>query len=112
MSETILRSEVFKQLHARESFDMVWITCDRRRGAGGDIISAEGWMFVSDEIQEGRKAKNTSDKQAATTSLDRRDPNHPQNGTVNVFNPANSQVHIHKVHLDLIQFFNGKRVIN
>jgi hypothetical protein len=111
MDGTILRSQVFKLLHSGDSFDMVWITADRRRGTGGDLISAEGWMVVEQVKSEKLKVKS-ADAPAFGNGGPSRDPNHPENGTVNVYNPANSGVHPHKVHIDLIQFFNGKRVIN
>ena len=106
MEETILRSDVFKALISGEPFDMSWVMCDRRRGTGGELISVEGWMILSDEaeVEPGNVTRETTDVS--------RDPDHARNGTVNVFNPANSGVHPYKVHIDLIQTFNGKRVIN
>jgi hypothetical protein len=114
MEQTILRSQVFQELQKNEPFDMVWITADRRRGTGGEIISAEGWMIVSKETMEGEKNRKRMNKRNAlnTEKKDSKDPDHVTNGTVNVFNPANSGIHPHKVHYDLIQFFNGRRVIN
>lgn len=107
----ILRYDVFKEIHSGEPFDMAWITCNRKKGTGGDIISAEGWMVVSDQPRETKDVKSETTENPSLKG-EAKDPNHPDNGTVNIFNPANSGVHIHKVHIDLIQFFNGKRVIN
>jgi hypothetical protein len=108
MEGTILRSEVYKAIHSGEPFDATWITCDRRRGTGGDIISAEGWMKLTSDEVENVAASVSADE---ATRI-KKDPNHPKHGTVNVFNPANSGHHPITVHYDLITFFNGKRVIN
>jgi hypothetical protein len=121
MEQTILRSQVFQELQKNKPFDMVWVTCDRRRGTGGKLISAEGWMVVSDEVIEGEKNRKRMGSKADKLKDERvknsesrieKDPNHPDNGTVNVFNPENSGLHIYKVHYDLILVFNEKRVIN
>lgn len=115
MEKTILRAQVFQEIHSGEPFDMIWITCDRRRGTGGEIISAEGWMVV---FRKAKAGETLADQGGATPGASdeaekiRKDPNHPENGTVNVYNPANSGYHPISVHFDLIQFFNGKRVIN
>ena len=107
--QVILRSQVFKEIHTGEPFDMVFITADRRRGSGGELIVAEGWMKLSYEQQHGGKELKILKEEA---SAENKDPNHEDHGTINVFNPANAGYHPIKVHYDLIQFFNGKRVIN
>lgn len=111
MEKTILRSQVYKEVLNGDPFDMIWITADRRRGTGGSIISAEGWMVIS-ERNFSADASGSNMGGGANRSEITKDPNHPENGTVNVFNPANSGYHPISVHWDLIQFFNGKRVIN
>lgn len=89
---------------------MVWISCDRRRGTGGDLMTAEGWMVMNPETLQNQK--NTSAEGSTKEDRTTKDPNHKENGTVNIFNPANAGIHPVTVHYDLIQFFNGKRVIN
>lgn len=119
MEETILRSQVFREVLNGAPFDMIWVTADRRRGTGGDLISAEGWMVCGYDTAGKNQASGVSvtelmilKEESSDGDRQTKDPNHSDNGTVNVFNPANSGVHPITVHWDLIQFFNGKRVIN
>lgn len=112
MQGTILRSEVWRQIHSGEPFDMIFITCDRRRRTGGELVTCEGWMVLSRDRESQAPAGATPPDPASAGAGITRDPNHEENGTVNVFNPGNSGVHPIRVHYDLIQFFNGKRVIN
>lgn len=116
MEQTILRSQVFKEILSGEPFDMKWVSADRRRGTGGDLVSAEGWMICSRDPAVKNRESGTSTAELLILKEEsdaaRKDPNHPENGTVNVFNPANAGIHPITVHWDLIQFFNGKRVIN
>lgn len=107
-TEYILRSEVMKQVDSGEEFDMVFITCDRNRGTGGELIRVRNWAKLShdDNVdalpgQARKKAKNLL-----------RNPNHWKNKTINIWNPGNRTNHPHKIHWRLIQFFNGKRVLN
>jgi hypothetical protein len=104
--DTILRSEVLKLVDTGASFDMEFVTADRRRGTGGKLIELKAWQKkigqpVEDTIP-GQHIRRTKPK----------DPNHYKHGTINVFNPANKAVHPHKVHVPLIQTFNGKKVVN
>jgi len=110
MEGTILRQQVYEQLFTGEPFDMVFVTCNRKKGTGGELVSLESWMILH-HPDEKTPQNEASDSQADDGKISR-DPDHAEHGTVNVFNPANSGVHITKVHVDLIQFFNGKRVIN
>jgi hypothetical protein len=103
-----LRSEVYEALHSGEPFDMEFITCHRKKGTGGDLFSVEGWMKISGKTTETDLPYNSIRIGSGLT----KDPHHIENGTINIFNPGNSGVHPISVHIDLIQFFNGKRVIN
>jgi hypothetical protein len=101
----ILRSEVLKIAESGEHFDMVFVTADRRRGTGGDLIDVKQWQKVD--------AKRTKPGQRRAPRAQRsKDPNHWENKTINICNPNNNSQHPIAVHYRLIQFFNGKRVIN
>jgi len=108
MEGTILRSEVLKQADTGEPFDMELVACDRRRGTGGELIRVKGWQKMGTE-EVARKMPGQLRKTALAIT---RSPNHWVNKTINIFNPNNRNLHPIKVHFRLIQFFNGKRVIN
>lgn len=98
---------------------MEFVTCDRRRGTGGELIEVRGWQLsgaahpdFTPYREDLQCVKSVVAKRRVESGELSKDPNHPQWGTVNIFNPANAGVHIHKVHLDLVQTFNGRRVIN
>ena len=108
MEDVILRSEVMKIADTGDHFDMVFVTCDRRRGTGGELIEVRSWQKMDTdapvERMPGRFRK--------TVKAMIRNPNHWKNKTINIFNPNNKMLHPHKVHFRLIQFFNSKRVLN
>jgi hypothetical protein len=115
MEATILRREVYKQLQSGEPFDMVFITADRRRKTGGEIVNATGWMVCGSSEESSKPAVKSSKPKAQSSEEDvkeTKDPHHKDRGTINIYNPANSGIHPISVHFDLIQFFNGKRAIN
>ncbi len=108
MEETILRSEVLKQADNGDPFDMVFVTCDRKRGTGGELITVKQWQKIGTDDPLPRMPGQLRKTVKAIT----RNPNHWVNKTLNIFNPNNRALHPIKVHFRLIQFFNGKRVIN
>jgi hypothetical protein len=118
MEATILRRQVYKELQSGEPFDMVFITADRRRKTGGEIVNATGWIVCgsSEESSKPGVKNNSKPKVLSSEELpdtkEPKDPHHKDHGTINIYNPANSGIHPISVHFDLIQFFNGKRVIN
>jgi hypothetical protein len=90
-----------------------YVTADRKRGTGGELIKCENWQLV----------RPLPDKQPATTgqaagepappaTTATKDPNHFQHKTFNIFNPANRSAHVRKVHYRLLLTLNGKRIIN
>ena len=108
MEETILRSDVMRQIDSDGSFSMEFVTCDRRRGTGGELIEVKSWQKLNAsadiEVLPGQA------RQKARQMI--KDPNHWKNKTINIWNPLNRSLHPHKVHFRLIQSFNGKRVVN
>lgn len=108
MEETILRSDVLKQADSGEPFDMVIVSCDRKRGTGGKLITVKGWQKLQHEEVAAKMPGQLRKVARAIT----RSPHHWENKTLNIFNPNNRALHPIKVHFRLIQFFNGKRVTN
>lgn len=108
MEDVILRSEVLKQADSGEPFDMVIVSCDRKRGTGGELITVKGWQKLGTE----EVAAKLPGQLRKTGRAIVRSPHHWVNKTINIFNPNNRALHPIKVHFRLIQFFNGKRVIN
>lgn len=106
--EYIHRHEVLNQMDEGAAFDMVFITCDRKRGTGGELVTVKGWQKATGEreyaVTEGGRLRFV--KRALV-----RNPNHARHKTVNIINPLNPRMHPVKVHVRLIQFFNGKRAI-
>ncbi len=110
---TILRKDVIAAIQNGEPITMEYVTADRRRGTGGDLISVDNWLKVSTDVPKEPTLRQAQGDNPLLSGHDRHtDPDHAINGTVNIYNPANPGIHPHKVHWDLIQFFNGKRVIN
>lgn len=108
MEDVILRSEALKRADNGEPFDMVIVSCDRKRGTGGELISVKQWEKLSSNAQ----AEKLPGQVRKTARAIVRSPNHWINKTINIHNPNNRALHPIKVHFRLIQFFNGKRVIN
>jgi hypothetical protein len=105
--ETILRSDVVRALDEGNPFTMEFITADRRRGTGGKLIKLENWVKHA-----GQPVDDTLPGAAAAGEKKKKDPGHYRHGTINVMNPGNKAIHITKVHIPLIQTFNGKKVVN
>jgi len=103
MAETIDLLTVLDEIDTGNTFDMTFITCDRRRGTGGEIVEVKGWAKV-------KREKGRGDEKSASFAASK-NPNHFENKTINIVNPRNRRLHPVKVHWYLIEFFNGKRVI-
>lgn len=106
--ETILRSEVVKQLDTGEPFDLEFVTANRRKGTGGKLLEVKGWVK-----KKGKPVEDTVPGSLRQAQADKRkDPNHWRHGTFNIENPGNKALHLYKVHIPLILTFNSKRVVN
>lgn len=109
MEATILRSDVMRQLDGGEPFTMEFVTADRKRGTGGELVKVVGWEKICGiPAEEARPGKT----RRSFPSDPIRNPNHRINKTVNIFNPHSNRAHPISVHVRLIQTFNDKRVIN
>jgi hypothetical protein len=47
MEATILRSEVLRQMDTGAAFTLQFITADRKRGTGGELIKVENWTKMT-----------------------------------------------------------------
>lgn len=108
MEDVVLRSEVMRVIDEGDPFTLLFVTADRKRGTGGDLIEVRDWQKISkDTVVEALPGR-----QRKTVRAMIKDPNHWENKTINIHNPNNRALHPTKVHYRLIQFFNGKRVLN
>lgn len=107
MEATVLRSEMLRQLDTGELFTMEFVTADRKRGTGGELVRLENWQKIN-----GVPAVEGSTTQKRSAQPLGKNPHHRLNKTVNLHNPHNKGVHPITVHIKLIQTFNGKRVTN
>lgn len=96
-------------------FDLEFVTADRRRGTGGEMIKVEKWRKVVKEVAS-KGLPVTSDQQpatdAATSDSKTKNPNHWEHDTFNIFNPGNRSAYPCKVHYWLMLSYNGKTIIN
>lgn len=104
MEATVLRSEAWKILDSGEAFDLEFVTADIRRKTGGKYIRVKGW-----KKSKGKPAREAlpGERPAKMT-----DPKHSYNKTCVIYNPDNSAVNPITIHWRLIQYLNGKRIIN
>jgi hypothetical protein len=104
---TILRHEVMQAIDTGDPFDLVFITADRRRGTGGAIKSVTNWVKITAAPPKDMKRPRFGQSNTSRA----KNPNHYEHKTINIHNPANPRDNPTKVHWRLIQFFNGKRVL-
>lgn len=104
--ETILRHEALRDIDTGDAFDLEFVTCDRARGTGGLIKKVHGWVKVKGDPADVR----LPGKQLSKSQL-----NSLRKATgikaFNIYNP-DAPRQIIKVHYRLMQFFNGKRIID
>jgi hypothetical protein len=107
--DTILRSEVMKLVDTGDPFTMEFVTADRRRGTGGKLIEVINWVKkVGQPVEDTIPGKHIRRKASEV----KKDPDHWRHGTFNIENPGNKALHLHKVHVPLMQTFNGKKIVN
>lgn len=90
-----------------EPFSMTFITADRRRGTGGEIVSVKNWIKASTPV-EG-VVKTSKKKRLISQLILAKNPNHYENKTRNIRNLRKLK-EIRKIHIRLIVKFNGKKV--
>lgn len=113
MEGTILFQDVYEAINSGEAFDAVVVSCDRKRGTGGNLIRLEGWMaHLKRETSNPKAEPSTEESIHRLPEKETKDPKHDVHGTLNVYNPADAAIRPRTIHWDLIRIFNGKRVIN
>lgn len=85
-------------------FDIEVISFDKKRGKGGRVL-----RFIGVQVS-GLKQKSVKEKHIVRlqNTIIKRDPNHFENSTLNLYNPLKQSVH--KIHVWLITRFNGEEV--
>ena len=97
-----------KQIDEQDMFDLVFVTADRKRGTGGELVSVRNWQ----KLNVNTPTEQVPGRIRKTVTAMKKDPNHWENKTINIFNPNNKLQHPVKVHYRLMQFFNGQRILN
>lgn len=112
MNNTITLHEVLQVLDGRDEknkpnrFDIVFCTFSDTRNTGGERIKMNNAYRIMGKKYDGTKINA---KPIPKATLERRNPNHYKNQTRNITVEGSNQ--IRKLHIRLIEFFNGKKVI-
>jgi hypothetical protein len=101
----IKRSEAVKAIRSGDQFTLEFVTADRKRGTGGELIQVIDWQILNADDDDGDAPAGSG-----TGGGHSKCPNHDDHETINICNPVNKQVR--KIHIPLIQSFNGKRILN
>jgi hypothetical protein len=98
--------DVLAQMDSGEPFSIVFITCDQRKGTGGEIITVEKAYKQKWLSPEERKQQQLLQP---ASNIIKKHPRHYENSTRNIRLASNGD--IRKVHIRLIRKFNGKTVL-
>lgn len=90
-----------------QPFDMEFVTADRRRGTGGDLIHVRKWMKLRENLPNEKLPGSFAPKFKR-----QKESNNWNNRTFRIFNPADRSKHPITVHFRLIVSFNSKTVLN
>lgn len=93
-------------MDAGQPFSIAFITADRRKNTGGELIEVDK-AYKSGYVDPHERRKMQQLQPAS--DMIRKSPNHYENSTRNIVITVNSQVR--KVHIRLIRKFNGKTVL-
>lgn len=93
-------------MDAGQAFSIAFVTADKRKNTGGELIEVEK-AYKSGYINPEDR-KKMQQLQPASDMLNK-SPNHYQNSTRNIVIASNSEVR--KLHVRLIRKFNGKTVL-
>jgi hypothetical protein len=107
MVETIMRSQVMREINTGRPFDLSFVLADRRRGTGGKLVNVRGWKRIAENLPEEQLPPQIKGK-----FIRRKNTRTGNTKLFVIFNPANRAVHPHTVHYWLMTSFNNKRIIN
>jgi hypothetical protein len=103
--ETITLKEALSQMDTGKKFSISFITFDKRKDEGGELIevaSAHKHNWVSPEEFKKQQQIQPASRMA------KKNPRHYQNSTRNIILPGSE---VRKVHIRLIRKFNGMVVL-
>lgn len=104
MQETITRQEVLNAINRGEVFDIEYVTCDKKRGTGGKIVAlSRATKFVKQILPAVKRERFEAQLKSLASH------NKKYHSTINVYQTDKREVRT--IHIRLIIFFNGKRVI-
>lgn len=107
MQQYIKRSAAVRFIKTGMQCTLEIITADVKRGTGGELIELVDWQILNaDGDGDGDAAAGPVFQWPGHSKC----PNHDDHETINMCNPVNKQVR--KIHIKLIQSFNGKRILN
>lgn len=108
MEQSMRRSEAIQHILSNQPLEeLVFVAADRRRGTGGKLITLKKWMRLTADLPEAKRPGFYKKE-----FLPKADKANHINKTFTVFNPAHRSLHPISVHFRLLQFLNGKRVLN
>ena len=94
--------ELLEWMDSGRHFSLTYVTADRKKGTGGDLVSIPRATKTGHRAKDGQKLTPAVIRQAA------KNPNHSEHFTRNIVLPNRE---VRKVHIDLITHFNGKKVL-
>ncbi|AWW32441.1 hypothetical protein DN752_21100 [Echinicola strongylocentroti] len=97
-------NEALEEMKKPEPFSITFITCDKSRKTGGDILTLDRVLLSRNEDAGHRH--NFESPEPNVTQWTKR-PSHYRNATRNVVLPNG---HRRKFHIRLLLYFNGKKV--
>lgn len=109
-SAVIMRSQVMAEINSGRPFSsLVFVTADRKRGIGGNLIECRKWIRMREDM--GGTALPPHLKAKYKRILNTRSRGRKDKHFV-IFNPAQPAAHPITVHYWLMVKFNNKRIIN
>lgn len=106
MQAVVTLKEALELMRTGDPFDLVWITADRQRQRGGEILTAKGAKIPTNRRRTTKNGLRKTEKNALPTNS--RSPNHYAHGTRNIRLATGK---IRKVHIQLIDSINGMKVV-
>lgn len=106
--KVISLQDVLADMDAGSNFTIAFVTADRKRETGGEIIELENVRLHRKADHEEDKSQKIAAPAVESAKLDSRNPQHLQHGTRNL---RLSSGKIRKVHIRLIVKFNGAKVV-
>jgi len=102
MEGTITIKEMLEYMDSGRPFDLSYVTADRRRGTGGQLLSATRARKTGTAARDGQKLT------ASVVSAAARNPQHAEHFTRNIVLRDRT---VKKIHPDLVTKFNGRVVL-